>query len=65
MMRDEIFHGNLLGLLKTGKWNMNLSEAVALVQIVQELNRRLAPPVPVPVEEPIKNQPKVKNARNK
>ena len=60
MMRDEIFYGNLLGLLKTGKWNMNLSEAVALVQIVQELNRRLAPPVPVEMKEPIKNNKKVK-----
>jgi hypothetical protein len=57
MMRDEILYGNVLGLLKTGKWNMSLSEAVALVQIVQELDRRLKPPVVTPIEEPIANQP--------
>lgn len=53
MMRDEILYGNLLGLLKTGKWQMGLTESVALVQIVKELDRRLQPPVAVPVEPPI------------
>jgi len=64
MMRDEILFGNLLGLLKTGKWNMNAQEAVALVQIIQELDRRLKPPVINEVKEPIKKEPKrkVKNA---
>lgn len=64
MMRDEILFGNLLGLLKTGKWNMNLTEAVALVQIVQELDRRLKPPVVSPVEPPIKEAATAKKKKS-
>lgn len=60
MMRDEILYGNLLGLLKTGKWQMGLTESIALVQIVQELDRRLKPPVVSPVEPPIKESSKAK-----
>lgn len=39
-MKDEIFLGNLLGLLKTGKWNLNLEEANAFLQIFQETKKR-------------------------
>lgn len=60
MMRDEILYGNCLGLLKTGKWNMNAQEAVALVQLIQELDRRLKPPVVSTVEPPISETTKKK-----
>lgn len=58
MMRDEILYGNLLGLMKTGKWTMNAQEAIALIQIIQELDRRLKPPIVSPVEEPVKKDKK-------
>lgn len=45
MMRDEIFYGNVLGLLKTGKWNLSVAEAAALIQVIQECERRRKPPV--------------------
>jgi hypothetical protein len=64
MMRDEILYGNIQGLLKTGKWTMNLAEAVALVQIVQELDRRLKPPVVSQVEPPISETTKKKRGSN-
>ena len=54
-MKDEIFWGNLKGLLKTGKWNLNLEESSALVQIYQEVVRRSQPPVlKIKDMEPIK-----------
>jgi len=58
MINDDIFYGNLKGLLRTGKWNMNAAEAVALVQIIQEIDRRQQPPVITPKEEPIKKAKK-------
>jgi hypothetical protein len=60
MMRDEIFFGNLMGLLKTGRWSMNAQEAIALVQLIQELDRRSKPPVHSPVEPPITEPVKAK-----
>lgn len=47
-MRDEIFYGNLLGLLKSGKWSLSITEASALLQIYQEAERRLKPQPVVP-----------------
>ena len=66
-MRDEIFWGNLIGLLKTGKWTMNLQEVEAFVQVYQEAAKRSRPlPLesvaevkPAPIEKPKKE--KVKN----
>lgn len=55
-MRDEIFYGNLKGLLSQGKWTLTAKEAVALISIIQELDRRLKPPAVVPVEEPLPKQ---------
>jgi hypothetical protein len=40
-MKDEIFLGNVLGLLKNGKWTLSLEEASALIQIFQECKLRL------------------------
>jgi hypothetical protein len=63
MIKDDVYYGNVLGLLKTGKWNISASEASALVQIIQETERRLKPPSVEPVKEPIKDlvkQDKVK-----
>lgn len=40
-MKDDIFYGNLLGLLKQGKWTLSLEEASALLQIFQEVKKRL------------------------
>lgn len=56
MIKDDIFYGNILGLLKTGKWQMGAKEAVALVQIIEECDRRLKPPVIQPVKEPVKKK---------
>jgi hypothetical protein len=53
MINDGVYYGNVLGLLKTGKWNISASEASALVQIIQETERRLKPPSVEPVKEPI------------
>jgi hypothetical protein len=58
MMRDDILYGNILGLLRNGKWSMNSAEAVALIQIIQELDRRLKPPVISETVEPIKREKK-------
>jgi hypothetical protein len=65
MIKDDVLYGNLLGLLKTGKWTMGASEAVALVKIIHELERRLTPPLVKEVEEPIKNEVKAKKNGNK
>lgn len=40
-MKDDIFYGNLLGLLKQGKWTLSLEEASALLQIFQEVKKRM------------------------
>ena len=58
-MKDSIYYGNILGLLKMGKWSLNLNESSALVQLAEETQRRLNPPEIKPKEEPIKT-PKVK-----
>lgn len=60
MIRDDIYYGNLLGLLKTGKWTVNVAESAALIQIYQETERRLKPPLTSVVTEPIKNPEKKK-----
>lgn len=57
---DDIYYGNLLGLLKTGKWSLSLSEASALILIAQETERRLKPPAVNMVDEPIKRDKKIK-----
>lgn len=59
-MMDDIYYGNLLGLLKTGKWSLSLSEASALILIAQETERRLKPPAVNMVDEPIKRDKKIK-----
>lgn len=63
MIKDAIYYGNVLGLLKTGKWNISAGEASALVQIIQETERRLAPPSVEPVKEPIKDMVKKEKAK--
>lgn len=60
MIRDEIYYGNLLGLFKTGKWTVSVAEAAALIQMYQETERRLKPPLPVSVSEPVKAPEKKK-----
>lgn len=60
-MKDSIYYGNILGLLKTGKWSLSLPEALAVVQLADETQKRMAPPEIKPVQEPIKN-PRVKRA---
>lgn len=40
-MKDDIFYGNLLGLLRQGKWTLSLEEASALLQIFQEVKKRM------------------------
>lgn len=59
-MRDEIFWGNLIGLLKTGKWSLSVSEAGALLQIIAEAEKRSRPLAlnQVEVQEPIKEKKK-------
>jgi len=46
-MRDDIYYGNLKGLLKRGKWSLSLDEAQALVAIYQEVDKRSLPPAPL------------------
>ena len=62
MIKDDIFYGNLLGLLKQGKFNLSTVEAITLVQLIQELERRLRPPVPLiqEVKDPMNKIKKVK-----
>jgi hypothetical protein len=62
LIKDDIFYGNLKGLLKTGKWTLSLTEASALLQVYQECERRLNPPLVKPIEEPIKNPSKKKKS---
>lgn len=54
-MKDEIFYGNLLGLLKRGRWSLSVEESQALLAITKEVEARLAPK-PRPVPMPISNQ---------
>lgn len=58
MIKDDIFYGNLLGLLKTGKWNINAAESIVLIKVIQELERRLIPVAPIFKQEPIKKEKK-------
>lgn len=53
-MTDSIYYGNILGLLKTGKWSLNLREAEAVVALAIETEKRLNPKVEVTNPEPIK-----------
>lgn len=62
MIKDAIYYGNILGLLKTGKFNISASEAAALVQLIQETERRLQPPSVEPVKEPVKDMVKKEKA---
>lgn len=56
-MRDDIFWGNLIGLLKKGKWVMSSEEAFALVAIIQEAEKRSKPlEVKAEMKEPIKKK---------
>jgi hypothetical protein len=56
-MKDEIFWGNILGLLKKGRWTLSLEEASALCEIYHEANKRSKPSVmkvadPNPIKQP-------------
>jgi hypothetical protein len=62
-LKDEIFLGNLRGLLKQGRWSLNLTEATALVQIFQEVDRRLDPQMKVVDTGPIKQNKKKTKTR--
>jgi hypothetical protein len=53
-MRDEIFWGNLIGLLKTGKWTLGALEAQAFSAVYEECLRRSQPVKPEIMKEPIK-----------
>jgi hypothetical protein len=53
-VKDSIFYGNLIGLLKRGKWNLSLDESAALIEIYQEAVRRNSPPKVEQVSSPIK-----------
>lgn len=65
-MRDEIFWGNLIGLLKTGKWNLGAMEAQAFSAVFDECVKRSKPIQPIPKTEPIKVPPsKKENNGNK
>jgi hypothetical protein len=66
-MKDEIFWGNLLGLLKRGRWNLGLEESQALVAIFMEAERRSRPPVLAPqeVKPPIKKDKEKSKDANK
>lgn len=59
-MKDEIYYGNLAGILKTGRWSLNLEEASALLKIFQETQNRIKPADQIKVidPEPIKGKPK-------
>jgi hypothetical protein len=59
-MEDKIFWGNLLGILKTGKWSLTLEESAALVQIYQETLKRSKPEqVSVEIKEATKKKGKL------
>lgn len=53
-MKDDIFWGNLLGILKLGKWNLSGDEMLAFAAVYEEAERRSKPPAPTVKEEPIK-----------
>jgi len=59
-MRDEIFWGNLIGLLKRGTWTLSYQESQALVAVVMEAEKR-SRPLPIIVEE--KPEPIVKKGK--
>lgn len=62
-MNDNIFYGNLIGLLKSGRWSLNLQEASALVALFEECQNRIAQPLVNEKKEPIKSEnKKVKDA---
>jgi hypothetical protein len=53
-LKDDIFWGNLQGILKRGRWEVSLEEASALVAIYQESIKRSKPPEASIVEPPIR-----------
>jgi hypothetical protein len=60
-MKDEIFWGNLKGLLKNGKWSLSLEESSALLLIYKEVEERSRPPVVKEMKDPIKVEKKNAN----
>lgn len=63
-MDNKVFYGNILGLLKKGRWSLDLSEASALVALSQECQKRYEGKIEVVDPEPIKT-PTQKKARKK
>jgi hypothetical protein len=63
-MKDEIFWGNLIGLLKNGRWNLSGSEAVAFNQIFEECHKRASPKKPTEVKEPIVKSAPIKGKKD-
>lgn len=59
-MKDEIFLGNLQGILQQGKWTLSLQEASALISIYEEVVKRRKALTELSVEsaEPIKKSKK-------
>lgn len=53
-MDDKVFYGNILGLLKKGRWSLDLDEASALVLLSQECKKRYEGKIEVIDNEPIK-----------
>ena len=53
-MKDEVYYNNLLGLLKLGRWTLNVEESNALVELYKETMRRLQPPEVKEKQEVIK-----------
>lgn len=68
-MRDEIYYGNLLGLLKLGRWNLGVEESKAMLAVVNETDIRLkalkTPVVIADKKEPIKQEKKIAPVRRK
>ena len=64
-MDDKVFYGNLLGLLKKGRWSLDLGEATALIALKQELEKRYEGKFEVIDKEPIKKPQPVRKKRVK
>lgn len=62
-MKEEIFWGNLIGLLKHGKWSMSGAEALAFGQIYEECLKRSKPKLEE-IKEPITKSAPIKGKRN-
>lgn len=63
-MKDEIFWGNLIGLLKNGKWSLNGQEANAFAQIYEECLIRSRPILIKEKSEPITKSAPVKDKKD-